>query len=903
MMLGSFALVGLKVTGPDMRATGEHYFSKLNTSDITVMSDYGIDQSDRNILDDTKGLRQIEYGYLKDVTQKDSNQGFRIFSKPDEISKYQLKKGHMPEKKTEIALDAHYMKKYKIGDTIQFNEKSDATGKKVLTRHSFKIVGFVHSSELLSSINRGQSAAGAGELKGFGVVAKTAFDSPYYMLARMTFIDTKDKDPYSDTYTDQVQEHKEMINDDLKEQPEKRLASIKSEYQKKITSGQKELDLAEQKLANGQQQLGQANQQLHSARQQLNQQKAQLAQLPQIPVQMQTQLNQAEEELHSKEKLYQEQAEQFNQQKTTSQKQIAANEIKLSDAQSALDNLKQPNYSVNSRREMLASEGYKIYNSISTIVDALANVFPIFLFFVAALVTFTTMGRFVDEERTNSGTLKGLGYTDKDILKKFTAYGLTSSMIGSILGIALGHLLLPLVVYNAYSTGFDIPEIELGFYWPISILALLLAFISAVIPAWITAKKELREQPAALLLPKAPTAGSKILLERIPFIWNHLSFTHKVTARNIFRYKKRMFMTIFGVAGAVALLFAGLSVQHSIGGIENRQFGDLIRYNMIVAENDSATTKQKQEISDQLTSSAVKEYAPIHYEEVTKVAGTAHDTQSIKLIVPEKNKDFNNYIHLENRKSNNTLSLNNHGAVISERFAKLLDVQVGDQITIKNSENRSKKIKISGITEMYMGHFIFMNQSYYQETFDETFKSNASLVNLKDPSISNTNKQAAKFIDLAGISGVVQNTTMTNQIETIVHSLNKIMTVLILLAALLAVVILYNLTNINVSERMRELSTIKVLGFYDKEVTMYIYRETILLTFLGVLTGFGVGEWLHQYILNAVPPDEVMFNPALATGSFLIPAVIITIVTIGLGFIINHRLKNVDMLEALKSVD
>lgn len=204
---------------------------------------------------------------------------------------------------------------------------------------------------------------------------------------------------------------------------------------------------------------------------------------------------------------------------------------------------------------------------------------------------------------------------------------------------------------------------------------------------------------------------------------------------------------------------------------------------------------------------------------------------------------------------------------------------------------------------MYMGHFIFMNQNYYQETFDETFKSNASLVNLKDPSISNTNKQAAKFIDLAGISGVVQNTTMTNQIETIVHSLNKIMTVLILLAALLAVVILYNLTNINVSERMRELSTIKVLGFYDKEVTMYIYRETILLTFLGVLTGFGVGEWLHQYILSAVPPDDVMFNPALATGSFLIPAVIITIVTIGLGFIINHRLKNVDMLEALKSVD
>lgn len=362
-------------------------------------------------------------------------------------------------------------------------------------------------------------------------------------------------------------------------------------------------------------------------------------------------------------------------------------------------------------------------------------------------------------------------------------------------------------------------------------------------------------------------------------------------------------MTIFGVAGAVALLFAGFSVQHSIGGINERQFGELIRYNLIVAESSSATNQQKKEITQQLKNSAVKEYAPVHYEEVTKIAGDNHDMQSIKLIVPQKSQDFSHYIHLDQRKSGKKIALTDHGAVISERLAGLLNVKVGDQITIKDSNNQPQTIKIAGITEMYTGHFIFMNQAVYQKTFHTTFQANASLVNLKNPTSKNTNQQAANFIDLTGVAGVVQNTTMTNQIQTIVRSLNKITKVLILIAALLAIVILYNFTNINVSERMRELSTIKVLGFYDREVTMYIYRETILLTIIGILAGFGIDKWLHHYILTAVPPDDVMFNPALAATSFIIPTSIIAVVTIGLGLVINHRLKHADMLEALKSVD
>lgn len=1191
MLLGSFALVGLKVTGSDMRETGKNYVNKLDSADITVISPLGLDENDVKTINKAEGTQHIEYGYLKDVVTKGSDEGIRLYSMGEDLSGYHLVKGRLPKKENEIALDNNHNGKYKIGDTYKVTEKADTTGTKILKTTEFKIVGFVYSAEILSNINMGQSTAGSGELKGYGVVTPDTFDSQYYMLARMNFKDTANVDPYSDDYTDKIQAHKDSLSELLKDQPEIRLADIQKEYQQQIDDGQKKIDDAKKQLAdaqealtsgkttldekwnqlqagksqlaaaknsldagaaqlseaasgiaNGKSQLAagqnqitqkeselttakqeytakkaeldtaqanynagkakydaaekeissneqqlndgkakyeaalkqladginQANagltqieqqlaeiekalaqpnlpedqkQQLEAQQQSLNQKKAEVQQqvteltakqsatqaeydafktntydpgmakvaaakqelatqkqeLDQAAAKIsagqqqlaeaQSQINNGEQQLNAaketisanqqvlaeKEQQYQgaltqynngqasynqnqatyyaglaewtkgvetldtksaeyqankdkleaakselasketdlavakdelaEKQKEFDEKEPDAEKEIKDAEEKLNDAQETLDKLKAPVYSLDSRREIPGSEGYKIYSTISKIVDALANVFPIFLYFVAALVTSTTMARFVDEERINSGTLKALGYSNKDVLKKFTFYGLVSSLLGTIIGIILGHTLLPFIVYNAYHDGFVFQNIEWHFNPWISLVAILLAVISSIGPAWLVAAKELKEKPAQLLLPKPPAAGSKILLERLPFIWNKMSFTHKVTARNIFRYKKRMLMTIFGVAGAVALLFAGFSVQHSIGGISDRQFGDIIHYDMIVAENDRLLDKQKTEIEDQLKDNAVKESLGIHYEAMSKIAGDNKDTQEIKLIVPSEKDQLKNYVALDNRKTGDSLKLPDDGVIISERLAKLLNVEIGDTITLNDADNVSRKMKVSGITEMYMGHFVFTSKTGYEHIFGTDYLTNAYLVNLDNNSISNTEKQAAKFMNLAGVEGVVQNTTMINQVHTIVNSLNKIMKVLIVIAALLGIVILYNLTNINVSERIRELSTIKVLGFYDKEVTLYIYRETILLTILGILAGFGIGEILHQYIITVVPPDDVMFNPALGSGSFLIPALIITIVTTILGFVVNYRLKNVDMLEALKSVD
>lgn len=571
-----------------------------------------------------------------------------------------------------------------------------------------------------------------------------------------------------------------------------------------------------------------------------------------------TQLIQGQRDIDKAETEYQSKLAEFNAQKPEAERKISEAERQITLAEEKIDNLTVPAYSVSGRREGLTSQGYCVYMVIEGIVAKLADIFPIFLYFVAALVTFSTMGRMVDEERTNSGTLKALGYGNADVMLKFTVYGFAASTLGTCIGVLAGHTLLPLIVAHAYSAGFTMPDIMLKFHPWITMAAFALAWISAVVPAWLAASKELREKPASLLLPKPPAKGSKILLEHFPPLWNRLNFTHKVTARNIFRYKTRMFMTIFGVCGAVSLLTAGLAVQSSTA---------------------------------------------VRYEELSKTAGKENDKQSITLLATDDAYNFNEYLTLRDRKTHQPQILVNNGAVISERLAEMLNVSVGDTFTVNDENGAQRTIKVAGISEMYIGHFIFMNAQCYEHVFGDQYSTNAYMVRLKDHSNANTERQGAKFMKLAAVRGVVQNTTQKNMVSTIVGSLNQIMEVLILVAMLLAVVILYNLTNLNVSERIRELSTIKVLGFHTSETTMYIYRETILLSLLGILAGYGFGEWLHRYIITEAPPDEVMFDPAISWIALAAPAIVVAVVLAVLGWIVYRRLETVDMLEALKSVE
>lgn len=900
MILGSFALVGLKVTGPDMRNTGAKYFHELNNADISIIGSLGIDKYDQSKINRTPGIRQVEYGYFKDATINQTNSSFRIFSKPKKIAKYQLIKGRLPQKVTEIALDAQYQKKYHLGQKVSFKEKNDLDGSKTLKRHQYTISGFVYSGEIISFVNRGQSLAGTGELKGYAVVLPENFQKDYFSIARLTFKDTKSLDPYDSIYPKRVESHQKDLDKILHELPKHRLKAVENQANFKINYFNQKLTLAKQQLQFQENQLNQAKSEIVKAQDQIKQiQQSPLAQTSEG----QQQITNAQQQLAPKEAALSAKENEFKQKFPTVKRQIDEGNSKIEAAKEILNHLSLPTYAHYNRRDAPGGLGYGIYENISRIVDSLANIFPIFLYFVAALVTMATMTRFVDEERIKSGTLKALGYQNYDITKKFVVYGFISAVLGSVIGIILGHFLIPNIVYNAYSKGFTVPKIILYFDPIITTIALMLAIISAVLPTYLVSLKQLQEKPANLLLPKAPAAGSKILLERISWLWRRLKFSAKVTARNIFRYKKRMYMTIFGVCGAVCMLFAGLAVQHSISEINSRQFNDLIQYDLIVAQNNYVSPSQAQEFQKKISQKNIRQKLAVHYEQMTKVAGKNDDIQNITLIAPQKQNQFSKFITLNQRQNHQKLLLNTQGVVVSERLANLLKVKKGDTITLKDNSGNQRKMKITGITEMYMGHFVFLNSAAYQRIFHQNYRVNGELITLKNRSLKNVQKEAANYMKLKAVAGVVQNTVLINEVSVVVHALDQIMVVLIIIAALLAVVIMYNLTNINVSERIRELSTIKVLGFYDKEVTMYIYRETIYLSLIGILVGYFFGELLHHYIIVTVPPDDVMFNPALNYIPFLYPLAIITIITIILGIFVNNKLKKLDMLSALKSVD
>ncbi|MBJ7540906.1 FtsX-like permease family protein [Streptococcus sp. SL1232] len=851
MMLGAFAFVALKVTGPDMQRTASDYLKKQNAMDLSVIASYGFSEDDVKELDSIKNSH-VEYGYLTDVTIKNTDDAIRVFSKSKKISKYELVSGSYPKTSDEIALASTMKKKYHLGDTITFTQ-SDEQG--ILKQTAFRVVGFVNSSELLSKSSLGTSSAGNGVLKYYAIVPESAFDSDYYTIARIRYDDLKDLNPFSEAYKEKIAQKEDTLDDLLSDNPSQRLKELTSKPQAEIDNSQAKVD---------------------EAKKQLESQKAMLAQLPK------------EQQLAAQSSL-----EQAQSQITESEKQIKV-------AQGKIDAMKEPTYTTYTRSTLPGGGGYQTYASSTSSIGSIGNIFPVVLYVVAALVTFTTMTRFVDEERTNSGVLKALGYSNSDVIKKFVIYGFVASMTGTTLGVLGGHYVLSRVIAEIVTGDTTLGSTNLYFYWSYTLIAVVFALVSAVLPAFIIARKELSEKPSQLLLPKPPVKGSKIFLERLGFIWRRLSFTHKVTARNIFRYKQRMLMTIFGVAGSVALLFAGLGIQSSLGKIIDNQFSRLMPYDMIVVKNDDSSNQK--ELKEFLDSDKVFQYQSIYLSHLTETIPGLIDKQDISIMVSQS-KDFGDFIHLKDKKTGKALTLTDDGVVISEKLASLCGAEAGDTFDLKDQDGQKRSIKVSAVAEMNVGHYLFMSQKAYEKIFNDGVKDNAYLITLKNHSGKNIEDMATKLLAMEQVSAVSQNASMIKNVNSVVISLNGAMSILIIISVLLAVVILYNLTNINVAERIRELSTIKVLGFYDKEVTMYIYRETISLSIIGIVVGLIGGKYLHQMIMDMIGSDYIKFGTEVGLSIYIIPIVVVIGILFLLGWLVNHILKTVDMLEALKSVD
>lgn len=648
------------------------------------------------------------------------------------------------------------------------------------------------------------------------------------------------------------------------EASEKKIANEKT----KLKSSEK---LAEEKFKKAEEELYQRENQIEEAKLELKENKAKLK----------TELNKAKKELQEAEE------------------KIVDGEEKIKDAKKQIKKIEKPTLYVLDRD---SHQSFVEYEGCANSIDALAKIFPVFFFAVAALVCLTTMTRMVDEQRINIGTLKGLGYKTSQISKKYILYALIACITGSILGLAIGFSVFPTVIFFAYGMMYSIENIVYVFSIPIAIGITSLALIIITLSAYMACRKELKETPAILMRPKAPKSGKRILLERIPFIWNRFSFISKVTVRNIFRYKKRFLMTVLGIAGCTALILTGFGIKDSIEMILTGQYGTLFKYDMSLVIQSDMTDKQIYELRKNLSDiDEINKYEFFSYENGDiKVNNT---TKEITIVVPENLKKMDKFIHLQDRKTQNPIELNNKGIVLTEKIARDLGVKAGDEIELINSDDKKAKIKVSHITENYISHYAYISPENYTKLFEKDLDFNRVIGILNNPSVKIEDKLSKKLFDIETVDGITFNTASKETFHNTIKNLNYVVLIMIISAGALAFVVLYNLTNVNISERIREIATIKVLGFYDKEVSAYIYRENIILTIIGTVVGLGLGTILHKFIMVTVEIQSMMFGRVIDMSSYFIATVLTIVLSLFVNLAMFYKLRNVKMVESLKSVD
>ena len=510
------------------------------------------------------------------------------------------------------------------------------------------------------------------------------------------------------------------------------------------------------------------------------------------------------------------------------------------------------------------------------------------------------MMRMIEEDRTENGTLKSLGFNSFQITSKYIIYSLFATVIGGLLGIVMGSLLIPRVVWNAYKTMFTIPKFICDIDTSANIIGLLICIICICGTAIFVCIKNLKDVPANLMRPKAPKIGKKILLEHITFIWKRLKFSSKITIRNIFRYKSRVLTTIIGITGCTALILTGFGLRDSIKGINNFQFTNIFKYDKMLMLSETANTSTLK--NELLNNPIVKEVVETNIN--TATISYNKKEQEVTIIVPEVSKELKKVINLidvsDNEKEN--LTPKDNTCIISEKTSRLLNIKVGDKITILDDNNKKHQVKVDKIVKNYINQYLYLSKTAYEKIFGN-YKTNSYLVKLNNVSAKEKNNFDEGYISKSEITSIINNIDMKNTMNDIIGSIGSIVAILIVAAALLAFVVLYNLSNININERKREIATLKVLGFYPSEVDRYITRETIILTAIGITLGLLSGSYLCHYIISTCEPDYLLFDRRVDTISYILSALMTIIFTIIVNIVTHYNLKKINMVSSLKNVE
>ena len=597
---------------------------------------------------------------------------------------------------------------------------------------------------------------------------------------------------------------------------------------------------------------------------------------------------------------YQDGERQANAEIADGEAQIADAKVQLADAKKEIEQIEKPTWYIYDRSHLPEYSGY---GDNADRMKAIGEVFPLIFFLVAALISLTTMTRMVEEERTLIGTLKALGYSKKSIAAKYLGYAVLATLTGGIFGVMIGEKILPYIIITAYKIMYrHLPDVEIPYNLYYGVLACVAALLCTVAATVFSCMTELKEQAAELMRPPAPKQGKRVFLEYIPFLWKRLNFTWKSTVRNLMRYKKRFFMTIFGIGGCMGLMLVGFGLKDSISSIVPLQYEDIQLYDGNVILQSDVTMQEKQEVYEALEKNS---QVVATAEDLLQKITIEHDgvSKEVYLNVPENVEKFSDFVVLQDRTTKEKYQLTDKGAVLTEKMAKELGVSAGDTVTIKEENEKERTVKISQICENYMSHYLYMTPAVYKAAYGKEPEYNSIYYRTEGRTTKEAESVGEAALKLDGALSVSYTTELRQQVDDMLQSLDIVIVVLIISAGMLAFVVLYNLNNINITERKRELATLKVLGFYDKEVTEYVYRENILLTLIGSVFGMLLGKILHRFIIVTVEIDSVMFGRNINTISFVYAFLLTVVFSLFVNWVMYFKLKKINMVESLKSVE
>ena len=663
-----------------------------------------------------------------------------------------------------------------------------------------------------------------------------------------------------------------------------------------LRDGKKELDKAKKELDEAPQKLADAKQELADARKELDDGWKEYYDGEEKYADGEKELADAYRELTDGEKDYREGLREYEDGKAEADEKIADAEEKIADARRKVADIESCEWYLFSRSY---NPGYTGFGQDADRMANLASVFPVIFFLVAALVCLTTMTRMVEEQRVQIGSLKAMGYSGLAISRKYLFYGLLPSLTGGLIGLVIGYILFPKMIFTAYQIMYQMPDIELRAYGGISAYSLLAAVACTTLATLWACLATLRETPASLMRPRTPKAGKRVFLEYIKPLWRKMSFTHKVTARNLFRYQKRFWMTVIGIGGCTALIIAGFGMRSSLLFTMSRQYDDLFHYSAQVTLSSNVLPEERQAVEDFLAGdSRVVNDVPCTASSATVITSSYSTTAYVEVMEAD---EIGKVIDLLDCKTGEPITMEDTGVYIDQKLSELLKVSVGDTFFLDGDARGD--VTVAGIYEHYTGHFIYMTPSYYEQTLHADSEPNAYLMNFTSDDTDTCN---AIFEKLLSMNGVVTTSRMRDTQDTYMHSMERVdfvVVIIILAAAALAMVVLFNLSNINITERQRELATIKLLGFYDKEVSAYVYRENIVLTVFGILMGCFMGHWLHIYLVRSTEIDLMMFGRQTAPSAYVYAAILTMLFSVLVNVLAHFKMKKIDMVESLKSAE